>query len=344
MSPILHANSRWLVQVAAIGCLSILISPSFASQLRIQPGDIVCALSEEIPVSIAPNGDVVVTITDSESCLPQAAPPLEPSLSRLILDQNAPGEVQLTWTSSEGASSCEATSNPSISGWTGTVSLGDGQTRTLTGLAEGGYTFGLTCTNSAGTSPAAEANATIFSSAPAECANRQPPAEWTRLTSGCRFVFGSGFQGDCTSWDAVFAGGFTEVQGTTERIATNRLLPKHYLALQFNTGDLAPTQVGSLSSDRAGGMMEFHRRIYSISTCPGDFDRENAETGCYGELSAIFGLRWGGPESTRSCKLEPNTTYFLNIIGTDSPLGTSPDLIQPNCPNNENCGAVYDPQ
>lgn len=337
---------RWLAPSLTLISLLILSFSTFANQLLIQPGDIVCTVDGSTPVTISPTGDISVTITDSDTCLPQPVPPAVPVLALDVTDQNAPGEIELTWTSSDTASSCEASSNPILSDWSGSVPLGENRSRTISGLAEGNYTFSLTCSNSAGSSASAEVSGTIFSTVPAACSNRPPPAGWTRLTSGCKFIIGSGFQGDCTSWDALFGGAFTEVSGATQRLATNRLLPTHYLAIEFNTGDLAPHAQGAITSDRAGGMMDLHFRTWSISTCPGDFDQTavSAETGCYGRLTSSRHLFWGGRNSSRSCKLEPNTTYYLNIIGTNSPLGTDPDLLEPNCPSNANCGAVYDPQ
>lgn len=346
MLRIRRSHHQWLAPAVAAICLVFLMSSASATQLRIQPGDIVCTISSDVPVTISPDGGINVTITDSETCLPQAERPGTPVLSREIIERNEPGRIRLTWSSSESASTCEATSTPSLPDWTGNVPLGAGQTRTITDLSEGNYVFSLTCSNSAGTSESATVSGTIFSSSPSECEGRLPPEGWTRLTNGCKFVIGSGYQGDCTSWDALFGGGFTEVSGGTARIATNRLDPTHYLALQFSTQGMASDARGSITSDRAGGMMELHRRIYSISSCPGDFDSSviNNETGCYGQLTSIRHLRWGGPDSDESCQLEPNKTYYLNLIGTDSPLGTSPDALQPNCSSNENCGAVYDPQ
>lgn len=346
MSRIRRPALRWPARLGMFFCLFLLSPSIFAGQLLIQPGDIVCSISAETPVTIAPNGDVTVTITDADTCLPQAGPPAAPMLSLDVLSADEPGEVRLTWTSSDSASSCEASSSPALADWNGSVPLGENRTRNISGLAAGNYTFNLSCANSSGSSPLAEASGTILSTAPAECSNRPPPAGWTRLTSGCKFVVGSGFQGDCRSWTSLFGGEFLDVVGGTQRLATNRLNPNHYLAIQFNSGNLSPTAEGSITSDRAGGMMELHFRMFSISTCPGDFDQAavSAETGCYGQLSSSRHIFWGGTSSARACKLEPNTTYYLNIIGTNSPLGTDPDLLEPNCPNNENCGAVYDPQ
>ena len=328
----------------------LLFSQAMANQLVIQPGGITCAIDPEVPVIVDSNGDIHVRVLDigSDDCLGNAPTELsEPSLSVRVREAEAPGEVRLLWDGSDGAESCMASSEPTLDEWDGPVSAETGQRLIISDLSADTYEFRLLCSRGDLDSPQVSETAEIRAAGdPAACDSRPPPRDWNRLTNSCVFVIGSGFQGDCTSWDAIFGGGFDEVNGRTRRIATNRQDPFHYLALEFRTGDITPTQRGSLTSDSAGGMMDSRRRIYSISTCPGDFHQEAVmeETGCYGQLTSIFHLFWGGEESGRQCQLQPNTTYYLNLISTNSALGTNPRNLVPNCPNGDNCGAVYDPQ
>jgi hypothetical protein len=81
--------------------------------------------------------------------------------------------------------------------------------------------------------------------------------------------------------------------------------------------------------------------MMTISRCFGDFNKVALEAemgeGCINEIrdgQRSDLLPWGGPDQRESwfiCELEENTRYDLNLVFTNSPIGTSPSNIQPKC-------------
>lgn len=290
------------------------------------------------------SSEAVVSVIEAEP----DSPPATPSLSREVLDGVAPGEVRLTWSSSSGATDCEALSNPSQSAWGGSVGTGSNQQVTLSGLAAGSYEFRLRCSNSAGSSDWRTVTANIGVST--QCANRPPPDGWSRIANGCVFQWGVGWIGssDCTDWEGIWPSPFIDSTGSTRRVASaGRSGPRQYLAIEVSTAGMPTTKTGRVTAGD-DGFAHPPNTIVTISSCPGDFHEAAVmeETGCYAAQNVIFSAyQWGGVNTSRTCKLESNRTYYLNIIPTSSPLGTHPDSLEPH-PNCESgpCGFVYEPQ
>jgi len=239
------------------------------------------------------------------------------------------------------------------------------------GLAsEDAYTLSLVCRNGPVESDEGVAQTlslTVeegFSPGPIEgCEERGPPRGWTRLSNGplsCNYISGEGFDAnsDCRFWqdtsdpeDPTKPGGiwpspFLDTGGNTRRLAIGRESPEEYMAIEFNTVGLTPDRRGRITAESAGSGIVPTRVLATISTCPGDFNRDAilAETGCYQTFSSLTALRWGGAASGESCQLEPDTRYFLNLIPTDSPLGTATNSLESNCPEGSRCGSVVSPQ
>lgn len=297
--------------------------------------------------ALSQSASIGVTVPDPQT------PPATPSLTRTVVQGTAPGEIRLDWSASSGASSCTAESSPVVSQWNGSVGTGTNQQTILSGLAAGSYTFRLRCANSAGTSANAQVTASISAPANEACANRAPPEGWERMSTGslsCVYPIGAlswDSSADCRTWTpGIWPTPFLETGGLTFRLGTRQ--PRQYLAIALDTNGLTSLTSGSITSSEPGGTpMVNPRRIYSISSCPGDFhqDAVMADTGCYGQLTGLFHIFWGGPGTTRACKLQSNRTYYLNIIATDDPLGTPPNQIRPapECETSA-CGATYSPQ
>ncbi len=296
--------------------------------------------------------------------------PDRPDMSVTVVDNVAPGEIRIDWSGSSNSSSCEASSDPTLSDWDGDVSTDSDQQKTISDLEAGGYNLSLTCSNSNGESDPANASATISGSE--QCAGREPPSGWTRLGDpGTPACLNDGFSWDpskdCRVWWEVDDDGerlglgrnpFYESGGATYRIAAaGRGSPKQYLAIRLNTFktveedggetvvDMPTNESGRWSAQAPNTFATAAKTLVTISSCPGDFHQDEVmdETGCYGAQNAIFqNFRWGGTASGETCQLESGRTYYLNIIPTLSAPGTDPDDldIDPNC-DGDACGMIY---
>jgi hypothetical protein len=257
--------------------------------------------------------------------------------------------ITFSW-NSRGAWDCQAGGN--LPGWTHQDllprSLDDGRrTFNTTGLASTtAYTPTLVCSNGPvqsndGIVQAVSVTVNEPTTAPIEgCEERAAPPNWTRMSTGtmsCIYLSSWVSSADCRTWNpGVWSSDFVGTNGVTKRVAAGRISGREYIAMEINTNGMSLTKTGELAAESGGSGPKFERNITTISTCPGDFDRNAimAETGCYLNLDQLTSLRWGGPSTTRSCKLQPNTRYFLNILFTESPNGTPTNEIQPH----SNCG------
>lgn len=281
--------------------------------------------------------------------------PSAPSLSVSPSSVSQGDSFTISWSSSN-ASSC--TASGTLSGWGGTKATSGSQTITTTGSTQtGSFSVALACSNSGGSSPTT--TRTVSIEAPSACGpERSLPSDWPQLTTGsqsCLWVPGVGFDAsaDCRTWaPGIWDSQFLDTGGATRRIVTNRNSDgKGFVAIELSTAGMTVNARGEITSASGGPGIQFSRRLATISSCPGDFNKPaiDQETGCYFELTGLSGsVRWGGTNSGRTCQLEANRTYYLNIIASDSPVGTPPDELQPaaTCVDNSNnyrCGAVYGP-
>lgn len=332
----------------------------------------------EIPlqgnVLIDPNtGDLRVTPTDPQACQPagQNCDDVEVQTQSFSVNNVAavPGQtptVDVTrgnnavfrW-NSRGAWECEGLGMP---GWTGTgklpINATAGQSVSTSGLPVGQYDTRIECRNGPVISSRGPVRVNVVEDngggpgpGPAQCdaPSRQPPQGWTRLTSGnlsCRYNATAGtFVGDCSAWTGIWPMPFPGGNGLPERLITGRQSPNEYIAIEFNSSGLGANQVMEIRRNASTGIASTPS-IVTISTCPGDFDQAAIlqETGCYFKLSFLFqDIELGGSQTARSCRLQPNQTYFLNIVHTNSPAGTPANEIQSNCVQGQWCGIVYNP-
>lgn len=230
-------------------------------------------------------------------------------------------------------------------------------------LEPGSYTATLLCVNGPAESDGGDPRSLALSltdppppdpGLPEFCSNadRRAPDTWARLdTAGrsCHWSGNSWLSGsDCRTWEGVWGVPFNpNGTGTTNYLGTRPSLAQGYIAMRFNSGSFASSDTGTFVVSPAPNI-EGPRKIVSISQCPGDFneaainDRAAGGTGCIIE-SAEDDLRWGGSSTSRACKLQPNTTYFLNIVFTLAPLAdlTWSDMtVHPFCVAN-NCGNLF---
>lgn len=125
---------------------------------------------------------------------------------------------------------------------------------------------------------------------------------------------------------------------------------KEYAAVRINTGNLDSASWGKISTDLpagwGSGSVGPNAFISSISLCPGDIEPESpamSSSGCLKRVSStLHSLQWGGPNSGKQCILQPNTTYYYNIVYTDSPVGELPPSGA-DCLGEPRCGHLYQP-
>ncbi|MBB6087751.1 hypothetical protein [Wenzhouxiangella marina] len=271
-----------------------------------------------------------------------------------------PGDtLAVAWTTSN-AQTCQGSGD--FPNWAGTKAVsGNQQITTLSTLGEGSYTVRLQCTNDAGSSQLVTRTVSVNAAAPTECSGRAllgqgTLSNWARKTTGSNSCLWSNppenqlvQTADCRNfgdvWPAVWPGG-----GNVSRNLFVAGTRPEFIAMQFNSGNIPAGQSGSIgleSPQFAGATAAF--KMWSISRCPGDFNKDliDAEMGpgCIRRDSFTFleSFDWGGEAfrtSTSRCALEPNTTYYLNLIWTQDVAGTPPqDITQhPACAEFGRCG------
>lgn len=181
------------------------------------------------------------------------------------------------------------------------------------------------------------------------CEGRTLPDEWMRLTTGpetCRYGDAmSGAYGqwmhdaDCSYFEGVYPFTWAEQSGNQRvmGIQPNLNEGRQYIALEIDSADLPADDQGLLDFNIPQAHPLINRRkLVTFSTCPGDFNQEAIEAemgpGCY-LASMVSNFRWGGSDSiddSNRCGLEPHSTYYINIIHTNSEEGTPIDELEPN--------------
>lgn len=289
-----------------------------------QPGQYSAAIQCSDGENVVLSPSVTVQIEQAQ-VNPPAAPTLSVSPSTVQQGQS----VQITWSSSN-ATGCSVPTAGSgdLPGWSGNKSTAGNQTIQISeAVGSGNYTVRLRCQNAGGNSPITSRTVTVQEASPSSCGpNQQPPNGMARAT-----VCTQSGGGDCRSY-ADFFGGFP---GTTS-IRFFVLQPNTYAAMAFTPNsvpaaaraqlNVEPLQTGGIGP---GGL------IWSISNCPGDFNK-NAVIDVMGDpacfLSGVFanfGFNFGGSDSSTvstrcALTLDPGTTYYLNILYSNDDPNTTP--------------------
>lgn len=146
--------------------------------------------------------------------------------------------------------------------------------------------------------------------------------------------------------EQTFENVFSEWPGTGNTFLVG--IPKgEFMALSFNSGPLTSSSDGSLAPEAPQGtsLIGEDEFIVSWSKCPGDFDPDSTAvaTGCVQKIRPwVDNPFWGGVGSTKTCQLEANTDYYLNIVYTQDSVGTLPPTQAP-CDGAARCGNAYVP-
>ena len=261
--------------------------------------------------------------------------------------------VELNWRSS-GATTCQPIST--FPAWrdkafvktdSRDATLAQRSVDTTDSAASGAYELKLQCANGSVTSTI-DASSTlsltvneVVAPSPTSCEGRDPISGWTQLTTGSLSCLFGDFSADCRSWSPnLWPNPFVETGSLTRKILTNRSAKRQYVAIEFSTKGLSSTADGRFNFTSAGGVIRQEPLIVTISKCPGDFNPDQP-SGCY--FTPTFSFKWRAPQSLDSanCVLEPNSTYYLNMLSSSSPAGTVPSKIEPveEC-DNSLCGIL----
>ena len=370
-------NSRVItVPVLSVALFVIGVGSAFGQNgptliLETEPEETTIPLTGD--VSLLSTGDIRATPVDGSAC--QASSTCE-GVQVLVesfdsdIETSAGIEVDegesfsLAW-SSLGAISCSGGGD--FSAWSARAQLApDSRDEAAAGklvttkvgdAADSPYKLTIQCSNGTVAS-AVSAVSTIpltvneyVAPSPTSCEGREPIPDWQRLTTGslsCLYEFGLKTSADCREWSPnLWSGPFLESAGLPKRILTNVSANRQYVAIKFTTDGLNPKAYGQFSVESAGAGVFRERVLATISQCPGDFNPEQV-TGCYLNPGTFSPFRWRAPDSTgfsTDCVLEPDTTYYLNMLSSTSPLGTLPEKIVPSeqC-ETERCGLLIAPR
>ena len=221
--------------------------------------------------------------------------------------------VSFQWTS-RGAWECEGAGLAGTT-WNGTGKLPDGNQSVNTGpLSPATYTADLLCSNG----PVMDQQSATFTvvedsgGGPQNCIDegRVPPAGLSRDTTALSNIFNQTFPDPTLTWDDLFGGAFPDsgsVYWKTQR--------DQYISLEFTTAGVATGTDGRLELNNPQSSFNFGLSLVTFSQCPGDF-LDQPDSDCK-KLINNGGINWSvGTSGFNECELEPNTTYYLNVLHT----------------------------
>ncbi|NEZ04585.1 hypothetical protein G4Y73_10530 [Wenzhouxiangella sp. XN201] len=328
--------------------------------LKTEPEDTIIPLAGN--VAIDSSGNIITTPVDTSLVCSAGALCDDVAVSAQTFTVDGSQEttvsqgqtVLLEWTS-RGAWECEGFDFP---GWTGIGKppISGGVRIDTDGVPIGTYEPALLCHNGSVQSDTLTATINVegASEETSHCTNReQLPSTWKQRTYGSRSCIFSDYHSLDTTKDCRFFDGIwpADWPGTSNQRVLN-LGPgngaREYVAIAFNSGSITTDVQDQISfnSPQTGGL-DMNDLIYTISTCPADFDKpavdEEMGPGCYVQRTGRFNLLWGGTDwvdHQSVCGLQPNTDYYLNVIYSSSPVGTPPSALEPivKCTEGNGCG------
>ena len=222
------------------------------------------------------------------------------------------GSVTLNWVAAN-ATTCTATANPAVAGWSGNVT----SPTTVNLTATGTYTFDLTCTGPCGSVAAAPNTVTVQpQTLPNSCSTRPPPTGVTRqssMTNSPRFPQNFEFNNGAT----IGLTGYSPILSTFPAVGQSAYVfidTSKYVAMEFTTTGTATGVVGEIAWEQPS--TNGAPLWVTLSECPGDFEwMTDGKCKVHNGASAITWVV-GAPTQapTWACHLEPNKTYYLNAI------------------------------
>ena len=253
---------------------------------------------------------------------------------------SAGGSVTLSWTVS-GQTGCTASSS-GVSGWNGgTVTSPTALTLPAnTGTSAVNYSFGVTCSNGNGSTSGGTVSVLVAGTSGGtgnqECSSRPAPVGITQQTTMTNYNLGGTLNQQNNEFPlggSINITGYVPLLGTSfnqpNQVARLFLFPNNYAALSFSTTGVATGATGHVSWEQvASGLFSAQ-----ISPCPGDFDWVvDANCKASGIASALTWKIGTKPQSNPGfyCYLDPNKTYYLNVVSSDNGTWTT-----------NTCGSTY---
>ncbi|HRG15612.1 MAG TPA: hypothetical protein PLB00_06435 [Pseudomonadota bacterium] len=253
---------------------------------------------------------------------------------------SAGGSVTLSWTVS-GQTGCTASSS-GVSGWNGgTVTSPTALTLPAnTGTSAVNYSFGVTCSNGNGSTSGGTVSVSVAGTSGGtgnqECSSRPAPVGITQQTTMTNYNLGGTLNQQNNEFPlggSINITGYVPLLGTSfnqpNQVARLFLFPNNYAALSFSTTGVATGATGHVSWEQvASGLFSAQ-----ISPCPGDFDWVvDANCKASGIASALTWKIGTKPQSNPGfyCYLDPNKTYYLNVVSSDNGTWTT-----------NTCGSTY---
>ncbi len=341
--------------------LSLAAGPAMAQsqdrtlELQTDDGLIQIPLDTSVPMKLLSEGDVSATAKAGFACPTGGASCDDVQVSMSTSNGGAftvsPGtvshgsNVNIQW-DSRGAWSCEGSglpgtawnnSNPKQPGGSQSVNTGPltpGTTYQVevncsNGPVSDSRTLALTVTEDTVPVPAGCEGVPALSSYPG----------WSEATSI--------LYNNSTHNPRVFADIFNQPFPGTPNTAILHMQKGRYAAIRFTTpSDLNHTNRGQFNGESAGQVYPFggDQMIFSIASCPGVFDPQYVDQAdkCLKKVNVSTPFYWAGPGhpyAQYDCELQPNTTYYLNILYSQSPAGTMPPVQAP-CGGRSSCGSL----
>ena len=225
-------------------------------------------------------------------------PPPTPTLSLSAFSPVSGGaSTTVTWSSTNfiGTVNCTRTSNPSLSGWSGTSQLASGSLNVLMPTQQQIVTLTLNCTADNG-SASSSTNVEVQPPLP-NCTNR-PPAVFGSPRTLVSRTFSS-------IWNTNFPGLFNTAYGASAPgIADGTVIAYSFVAPFGNSIEGYILAVYSADSGGRGSLAA------GFSECPGEI---NAVTPtCTGSLGKIRN-EWTTNGRNGACNLVPGRTYYYNL-------------------------------
>ena len=226
--------------------------------------------------------------------------PVPPSVALTVSASNVDvgNSINVGWTVSN-ADSCTTAggfgnwSNTTVGNGSGSVSITMDQT--------GDYTFNLSCTGD---------DQTVTRSRSVSVTDPSTGGGGNPVPTNCPDPL---MPGQTVPFQSLFGDVWPEPNNN--RIQIN--IPRgEYIALKINTGDAAAVRASHGFIENSYYSASLYGRVVQISQCPGDFSAETVDDACRDSISISDEIDWNlGPDSDRrTCDLEPNTDYYINMV------------------------------
>lgn len=341
-----------IVFVFLLASVSTVTQAQRTLELQTDDGQIDVPLEEGIPMRILSDGDVSATAAAGFSC-PTDGPTCEDvqvSLSTTVggsftLTPN-PIEVgsnlSINWTG-VGAWECQGAGLPGTTWDSNNPKPPSGQQSVGTGelVAGNSYSVELTCSNGPVTDMRSITLDVEEDTAPAGCEGVAELGDFQGWTPA-----GSILWNDSTHDPGKFADIFKAPFPGTTNSAHLSIRKGEYAAIKFTTpSGMLSTDSGQFNSESAGQIYPGgDRRLVSISRCPGVFDPAAMEDDdCIRSLGITQGFYWFGPDHPDDdfrCTLQSDTTYYLNILYSQSAVGDFPPVQAPCESGQTHCNSL----